>query len=70
MENVPDAFGSFVGKLVKIVYRDCGGETKVRKGTLESVDSEFLKLVTREHSYLIQRSTISELSTVEEGHDV
>lgn len=65
--QVPNAFDALVGKLVKIVYRDSGGEVKVKKGHLIAVDPDFIRLQTFQHAYVIRRDTISELRTIEEG---
>ena len=67
MEKVQpgNAFEALVGCLIKIVYRDSGGEVKVKKGRLISASGEFLQLKTYNHTYVIQRSAISELKTLE-----
>lgn len=57
---------ALIGQLVKVVYSDSGGEVKVKKGNLISADGEFLRLRTFEHTYIIKRSAITELKTLEE----
>jgi len=58
------AFDAFVGRIVKIVYND-DGEIKVKKGRLISDDGEFLQLRTYEHTYIINRTAITELKLLE-----
>ncbi len=65
--QAPNAFDALVGKLVKIVYRDSGGEVKVKKGHLIAVDPDFIRVETFQHTYVIRRDTISELKTIEGG---
>ena len=60
-----NAFDALIGQLVKVVYTDSGGEVKIKKGTLLAADSEFIRLRTYEHTYIIKRSAISELRTFE-----
>lgn len=63
----PNAFDSVIGRLVKVIYKDSGGETKIKKGHLIAADAEFIQLETWEHTYMIRRTAISELRTVEAG---
>lgn len=66
---VSNAFDALVGRLVKIVYCDSGGEVKVKKGKLIAADQDFIRLQTFNHTYVIKRSSISELKTIEEGRE-
>ncbi|MEM2619564.1 MAG: hypothetical protein QW356_08850, partial [Candidatus Hadarchaeales archaeon] len=59
-----------VGRIVKIVYVDGVGneaQTKVRKGRLVGVSSEFLTLRTYTTTYLIARPSVRELRELEGG---
>lgn len=67
MPVVPNAFDSLIGRLVKVVYTDSGGEVKVKKGQLVSADLEFIQLKTYAHAYVIKRSAITELKTLGGG---
>ncbi len=67
MSEVPNAFESLIGQLVKIVYSDSGGEVKIKKGRLISADLEFIQLKTHVHTYVIKRSAITELKTLGGG---
>lgn len=62
-----NTFDALVGKLVKAVYCDSGGEVKIKKGTLVAADTDFIQLRTYEHTYIIKRSAITELKTLEGG---
>ncbi len=64
-----NAFTSLVNQLVKVIYTDSGGQVKIRKGRLLAADSDFIRLKTYEHTYVIKRSTISELKTFGEGSE-
>lgn len=66
MSEVPNAFDSLIGRLVKVVYCDSGGEVKIKKGRLVSADLEFIQLQTYAHTYVIKRDAITELKTWEE----
>jgi hypothetical protein len=64
--NTPtDIFTERLGKLNRIVYKDPGGEVKVKTGIIVGADGQFLKLKTFRHVYVISKATVSEIRSVE-----
>jgi ribosome maturation factor RimP len=66
LESNANAFDALIGRLVKVVYQDSGGEVKVRKGLLVVVNGDFLQIQTHGHTYMISRASISEIKTLGE----
>ena len=62
----PSPFESFVGRLVRCVFRD-GGEVQAKKGKLIRAEGEFIVLRTLSHTYVIRTSEILKLSDARGG---
>jgi hypothetical protein len=58
-----NALGSFVRKLIKVVYTE-DGVTKIRKGRCLAADSHFITVETYRHIYGIPRASVAEIKTL------
>jgi len=63
MENQSNRFSAFVGRLVRVVFRD-GQEIQTKKGRLVAADAEFIEVETYHHRYVVRVSEVLKLSDV------
>ncbi|MEM3452498.1 MAG: hypothetical protein QW835_02595 [Candidatus Hadarchaeum sp.] len=67
LEGAAPNYGRFVGKLVKVVFKEPGAPVETKKGQFVSYDGNFVELRTHEHTYLISCRSIIAIKIFGQG---